>query len=217
MRLPSALFMSLLVGRTPQQDDLPPTQPVHIDPIPDLVITNFQAGAVILSHRFYVNFNITFPPNNPLETAPLTVYCHLVGTTLSETIASVDPLWCNRNYNSTPTPQDVFWSLDFNVDQEYYPNNTVKTPLNAEVLFYRIINNETRMTGKHVLHREDMPMVGETFPRQVYQGPKNFTVPGTRISGGPKFVPGETPTVTVGAPMVTETETETETETASGI
>ncbi|KAK0728956.1 hypothetical protein B0T21DRAFT_349896 [Apiosordaria backusii] len=198
MRLPTALFMGLL-ARTPQNGEgqvPPPTTPVHIDPIPDLVIENFQAGGVILSHRFYVNFNVTFPPNPTVETQNLTVYCHIVGTTISESIAEVPPLWCNRNYDSAPTPYDVFWSLDFNVEQEYWPNKTVKTPLNAEVLFYRIINNETRMMGVHKLKREDMPMVGEQYPRQLYQGPKNFTVKGTRISGGPKFVPGETPTTT---------------------
>ncbi|KAK4200180.1 hypothetical protein QBC40DRAFT_201016 [Triangularia verruculosa] len=194
MRLPTALFMGLLV-RTPQDDGRhpPPTTPVHIDPIPDLIVENFQAGGVILSHRFYVNFNVTFPPNPPMENTSLNVYCHYVGTTMSETIGEVPPLWCNRNWDSAPTPNDIFFSLDFDVEQEYYPNKTVKTPLNAQVQFYRIISNETRMMGMHKLHREDMPMIGEQFPRQVYQGPTNFTVTGTKISGGPKFVPGETP------------------------
>ncbi|KAK0660513.1 hypothetical protein QBC41DRAFT_360087 [Cercophora samala] len=203
MRLPTALFTALLAGRAPQNNDLPPTQPIHFDPIPDIQISNFQAGAVILSHRFYVNFNITFPPNTPTETVPLTTYCHIVGTTMSETIGEVSPMWCNRNYDSAPTPQDVFWSLDFNVEQETWPNGTTKTPLNAEVLFYRMISNETRMEGKAKLKREDMPMVGESFPRQVYQGPKNFTVEGRRVSGGPAFVPGETGTVTAAVPGAT--------------
>ncbi|CAP60555.1 uncharacterized protein PODANS_1_8460 [Podospora anserina S mat+] len=192
MRLPTALLGALLAGRAPQNNDgRPPPQPVRIDPIPDIQITNFRAGAVILSHRFYVNFNITFPPNTPFESTPLTTYCHTIGTSLTETIGEVHPLWCNRNTDSPPTPQDVFWSLDFNVEQETFPNKTVKTPLNAELLLYRVISNETRMEGRALLSREDMPMVGESYPRQIYQGPGNFSVKGRRVSGGRGFIPGD--------------------------
>lgn len=47
------------------------------------------------------------------------------------------------------------------------------------------------MEGRALLSREDMPMVGESYPRQIYQGPGNFSVKGRRVSGGRGFIPGD--------------------------
>ncbi|KAK4229146.1 hypothetical protein QBC38DRAFT_473290 [Podospora fimiseda] len=174
-----------------------PNPPPKISPIPDFVITGFQAGGIIMSHRSYINFNVLTRPNAAL------VYCSTFGTTLTASISSITPTWCNRQPDSPPTSEDVWFDLVLYSDAPPPPHynstdNITSTATTsslspmltagpdggddrkgalAKLRVVRQINNGTRDQAVHYILPQDAPFIGDgDFFHQVYVGPENFTV-----------------------------------------
>ncbi|KAK3990342.1 hypothetical protein QBC44DRAFT_358495 [Cladorrhinum sp. PSN332] len=174
-----------------------PNPPQKVSPIPAFEITDFQAGGIILSHRSYINFQVLPHPNASL------VFCSTLGTTLSASISSITPTWCNREADAPPTSEDVWFELVVYSDAPPAPHynttsNTTSTKTTsslsarmtggpddgdkkkgamARLRVVRQINNGTRDEAVHYILPQDAPFIGAgDFFHQVYDGPENFTV-----------------------------------------
>ncbi|KXX74104.1 hypothetical protein MMYC01_208910 [Madurella mycetomatis] len=154
-------------------------------------ISNLTAGVVALSHRNFVNFDVTPSPSLP------PVRCQALGTTPGKVLSSISRTWCfSLGSNATGDEYDEFnppatattpptsevwwfsWTMQKNNDDDDDDDDNDDNRGGAELRVGRQLDAHCREEAVHFIPREEMPVVGTDtmFERQVYTGPERFQV-----------------------------------------
>ncbi|GAB1310787.1 hypothetical protein MFIFM68171_00997 [Madurella fahalii] len=176
----------------PQGTGLAPAHPAleRVIPITPFQISNLTAGAVVLSHRNFVNFDVTASPSQP------PIHCQALGTTAGKVLSSISRTWClspgcsdaaGDEQDNQPNPPATATTPSANTTSEvWWFSWTMQSDDGdggAELRVGRRVDAHCREEAVHFIPREEMPVVGKDtmFARQVYTGPEMFEVEAWRF------------------------------------
>ncbi|KAK1749318.1 hypothetical protein QBC47DRAFT_396008 [Echria macrotheca] len=158
-----------------------------VSTIPAFNVTGFTASAVVLSHRVYYRFNVTFCPELPH------IECFALGTTLSESLSSTpltkcgrspidssaDPEGNTKDPSAPPDPDVAFqWTRH---DQTAASGGDGGESSVASLLIVRTLDDGVIDQAQYLVPSNHTENVGEgRFRHEVYGGPEDFSIPAFR-------------------------------------
>ncbi|KAK3362268.1 hypothetical protein B0T25DRAFT_1819 [Lasiosphaeria hispida] len=132
--------------------------------IPSFNVTDFTASALVLSHRDFYHFDVTFCEDH----AP--VHCEALGTTLSEELSSIPQTRCGDNSEvSFKWTRYVDGTSDLLIMREVVAAGAGEGRVITDEALYTVPSNDTPRLGSGKLQH------------MVYAGPENFSVPAFRF------------------------------------
>ncbi|EAQ92876.1 predicted protein [Chaetomium globosum CBS 148.51] len=186
------LITSAIASALPNEHiEVPPPNPVPeiLSGLFDFVVTRFEAQAVVLSDRSYVNFHLTPYPG------AAEAHCFALSTSLNHSLASSPQTWCHHGHDDVDdnledwTHDHVWfsWTMGFDVDTTDPTADGVfglDRQTGAYLKVVRQVDAHTR--DESVVHFADkyFEVVGEgMFAHQMYMGRENFTMTSFRFEG----------------------------------
>ncbi|KAK3310714.1 uncharacterized protein B0T15DRAFT_46739 [Chaetomium strumarium] len=178
---------------TPTNTDLPPPNPWPevIGSIPDFTIAKFEAQAIVLSDRTYVNFYISPYPGSAFA------HCFGTGTTSDHKLSSIPQTWCKsangtemNDENLWTTTNDIWfsWTVGEDVDPKGAPGtDPIDSMYYKNGAYLRIVrqgHGEKQSRDEsihHVLPYEFETVGEEMLEHQVYTGDQNFSTKALRV------------------------------------
>ncbi|KAK3501132.1 hypothetical protein B0T13DRAFT_511158 [Neurospora crassa] len=183
------LLYLLLLGVSSNTTHASPTPAVlddghDLNQVPAFNVTNFEASAMVLSNRNFYKFNVTFYN----EAVP--VRCEAMGTTINHQLTSIPQTWCptdpgdvGSGYGGNGTGTNCQQSNNTTTGPGVSFKWTEQPDGSAALLIVRRINDRVADTAVYKVTPDCIPMMGDDiFRHQVYEGPKNFSVPAYRSS-----------------------------------
>ncbi|KAK4240817.1 hypothetical protein C8A03DRAFT_41727 [Achaetomium macrosporum] len=162
--------------------------PEVIGSIADFEIAKFEAQAITLSDRTYINFYISPYPGSGFT------HCFGMGTTSDHTLSSIPQTWCkssnDTDENAWTSTKNIWFSwtmgkdVDINgapgtdsIDSMYY-----KTGAYLKIVRQGSGEGQTRDESIHHFLPYEFETVGdEMLEHQVYNGEQNFTIKALRV------------------------------------
>ncbi|KAK3335772.1 hypothetical protein B0T19DRAFT_18086 [Cercophora scortea] len=160
--LASILVAAAMSSAAALPHPLPLSTPTDVvKSVPAFNVSNFAAAALVLSHRDYFRFDVEFCSEHD------TVHCEVLGTTLTETLASIPQTFCE----DSSTGVSFKW--------------TENSDGSADLVIIRDLSSEDAdivERGVYHIPKNATPMMGTNqFQHQVYVGPPSFLVPARRF------------------------------------
>ncbi|KAH6854174.1 hypothetical protein B0I37DRAFT_441210 [Chaetomium sp. MPI-CAGE-AT-0009] len=190
----TVLITSALAIALPSEHiEVPPPNPVPIvaSGLFDFVVTRFEAQAVVLSDRSYVNFHLTPYPG------AASAHCFALSTSANHTLTSSPPqAWCHHGPDEVEDdPQSwthdhvwFSWTMGADVDPTTDPTAQGVFGMTRQTGAYlRVVRQvDAHARDESVVHFGEryLEVVGEgMFAHQVYTGRENFTMTAFRFEG----------------------------------
>ncbi|KAK3393502.1 hypothetical protein B0H63DRAFT_458370 [Podospora didyma] len=143
----------------------------RVSAVPAFNVTNFAAAAVILSHRNYYSFNVTFSCTEE------PVHCFHLGTTLSESLSDVPQTFCGNK----STGVSFRWTRRDTVGDD--DNEEDEKNIRAHLVIVRQVDETVIDQAAYAVPINDTRIYGSgQFSHEVYDGPEDFMMKAYRFT-----------------------------------